>query len=102
MKLKVRTRVIHPGKVILNILAENKISQNALAKHLGCSQSHINLICKRRKGISSSIALRLACFFGTSPEMWLNMQDAWNLAFYYKKLHKQLTKIKPLDKRKKK
>jgi addiction module HigA family antidote len=97
--MKVRTRVIHPGKILLNMLEKAGISQHALAKRLGLSGTQINYVCQGKQGISPLIALMLARFFKTTPELWLNMQNAWNLSYYYKKIEKQLVRIKPLDKR---
>ncbi len=54
-------------------------AQTEIARRIGVSRKHISEIVNGRKGISTDIALRLSRLFGTSPELWLNGQIAWDV-----------------------
>ncbi len=55
------------------------MSANALAKALGVPANRIGAILNARRGITADTALRLARFFGTTPEFWLNLQQSHDL-----------------------
>ncbi len=57
---------VHPGEILQEMLDENNLSQAALAKHLKMDPSKINEICRGRRGISASMAVKLAKAFGQS------------------------------------
>ena len=73
-------RPIHPGEILreeyLNPLG---MSANALAMSLKIPAPRINDIVREKRGITPDTALRLARYFGSSPEFWLNMQTAYDL-----------------------
>jgi antitoxin HigA-1 len=73
-------RPVHPGEILrgeyLNPLG---MSANALAMSLKIPAPRINDIVRERRGITPDTALRLARYFGTSPEFWLNLQTAYDL-----------------------
>lgn len=56
------------------------LSQNALAMKLRVPATRIGDIIHNRRGITPDTALRLARFFGNSPEFWLNLQQAYDLS----------------------
>ncbi|MCA9436481.1 MAG: HigA family addiction module antidote protein [Candidatus Omnitrophica bacterium] len=70
---------IHPGEVLQEALHGADLSQSALAKHIGVSQSKINDICRGRRGISLEMAARLGQAFGMSMEFWYNLQKQYEL-----------------------
>jgi addiction module HigA family antidote len=71
---------IHPGEVLLEeFLKEYGISQNRLGREIGMSPRAINEIVHGKRSITANSALRLAKFFGTSPEFWLNLQTSYDL-----------------------
>lgn len=72
---------IHPGEFLReDFLKPLEMSANALAVALRVPATRIAEIVNERRGISADTALRLAKYFGTSAEYWLNMQKAYELA----------------------
>ena len=55
------------------------MSVNALAKELGIGAGRLNDIIRGRRGITADTALRLARYFGTTPELWINLQAFYDL-----------------------
>ena len=71
----------HPGEFILATYMEPfGVSCRALAAHLNVAASTLNRILKGQSGVSPEMALRLSKAVGRSPESWLAMQDAYDLA----------------------
>ena len=77
--VKNRMRPIHPGEILREELDEAKLSARALAAALGVPTNRITAILNQRRGITADTALRLARFFATTPELWLNLQTAYDL-----------------------
>lgn len=70
----------HPGEILLHDYLEPMgISQYALAKAIGVPPRRINEIVKGLRGISVDTALRLAVFFGTDAQSWINLQTDHDL-----------------------
>lgn len=70
----------HPGDVLReDFLKPLNMSQYALAKAIGVPQMRISELINRRRGISADTALRLARYFGTSPEFWMGIQATYDL-----------------------
>jgi addiction module HigA family antidote len=70
----------HPGEVLLDdFLVPTGISQYRLAKDICVSPRRVNQIVNGRRGITADTALRLARFFGTSAELWLNLQMQYDI-----------------------
>jgi addiction module HigA family antidote len=55
------------------------LSANALARALGVTAARINDIARQRRGITGDTALRLARYFGTDAQSWMNLQSAYDL-----------------------
>lgn len=73
-------RPVHPGEVLReDFLVELGMSANALAKALNVPAPRINDIVRERRGVSADTALRLARYFDSSPQFWLNLQAAYDL-----------------------
>lgn len=73
-------RPVHPGEILReDYLAELDISANALSHALKVPAPRINDIVRERRGISADTALRLARYFDTTPQFWLNLQTAFDL-----------------------
>ena len=72
-------RPVHPGEILREELGELGLSARALAGALGVSASRIATILRERRGITADTALRLARFFGTTPQIWLNFQQGYDL-----------------------
>ena len=71
---------VHPGQVLQDILRESGFTQIDLARHLGVAQGKINEICRGKRGISPLMAVKLARAFKQSPELWLGLQQEWELS----------------------
>lgn len=71
----------HPGEVLKELYLEPLgMSAIALARELHVPRTRIERLVKGETGVSADTAIRLAKFFGTTPEYWLNLQRAWDLA----------------------
>jgi len=78
---------VTPGEMLKEeFLAEYGLSQNQLAKAVGISPNRIADIVNNRRRITADTALRLALFFGNSPEFWLNLQMHYDLKLAKRKL----------------
>ena len=75
-----RLSPVHPGEVLLeDFLKPMELSQNRLAISIGVHPRRINEIVLGKRGITADTALRLAKFFGTSPDVWLGLQKDYEL-----------------------
>lgn len=73
-------RPVHPGEVLReDYLRELGMSANALAKALNVPAPRINDIVRERRGVTADTALRLARYFDSSPQFWLNLQAMYDL-----------------------
>jgi antitoxin HigA-1 len=71
---------VHPGEVLKDELEERALSQTELAKHINVLPKTINEICRSKRGISASMAMKLSRALGASPQFWLNLQNNWELS----------------------
>jgi len=71
---------IHPGEILLEeFLKPLALSQNRLGIDLGIPPQRIGDIVRGRRGITADTALRLARYFGTTAQFWLNLQTRYEL-----------------------
>ena len=71
---------IHPGEILSEeFLVPMSISRNQLAIDLGVPASRIDQIVKGKRSITADTAIRLAIYFGNSPEFWINLQTGYDL-----------------------
>lgn len=70
---------IHPGELLKDELQEINVSLNELARALRVPMNRISAIVNGKRGITVDTAIRLARYFGTSPQYWLNLQNAFDL-----------------------
>ena len=76
----------HPGEMLREeFLVPMGITQRVLADAIRVPYQRINDLVNGRRGVTASTALRLAKFFGTSPDFWLNLQLRWDLYFEQEK-----------------
>ena len=79
-----------PGDMLQEeFLIPLKMSQTALAERLGCAPRVVNEICRNKRGISATMALKLSEVFKNTPEFWLNMQMANDLWEAWIRLQKE-------------
>ena len=79
MNAKSGMRPVHPGEILRDELDELGLSANALSKALGVPVNRVTTILNGQRGVSADTALRLARYFGTTPQLWLNLQKTWEL-----------------------
>ena len=72
-------RPVHPGEILQEQLDEIGLSASALSKALDVPVNRITLILRGQRSVTADTALRLARYFGTTPELWLNLQKTWEL-----------------------
>jgi antitoxin HigA-1 len=78
--MKNEMRPIHPGEILREeYLVPLVLSANALAQALGVPANRISGIVAGKRSVTADTALRLARAFKTSPELWLNLQQAFDL-----------------------
>ena len=71
---------VHPGEVLLEeFLKPLGLSQNRLGLNIGVHPRRINEIVLHKRRVTAETALRLARYFGTSPQFWLGLQSDYDL-----------------------
>jgi addiction module HigA family antidote len=85
----------HPGEMLVEeFLVPMEITQRELADAIHVPYQRINELVNRKRGVTPSTALRLARYFGVSPDFWLNLQARWDLYRAQQKEQKELASIK--------
>ena len=75
-----RLEPIHPGEILEeDFMRPLGLSANVLAKSIDVPVTRISEMVRGRRGVTADTALRLARFFGTSPELWLGLQAEYDL-----------------------
>lgn len=88
----------HPGEVLKqDFLVPLGLTQVQLAKALKTSFRTVNEILNEKRSISPDMALRLARYFGTSPDVWVGLQADYDLYWARMKSKKAIEAIKPLQ-----
>ena len=72
-------RALHPGKVLADELATIGVSPTELARQIDVPPNRISQIINCKRAITGDTAVRLAHWFGTRPDFWLNLQAAYEL-----------------------
>ena len=70
---------IHPGEFLLDELREIRVSPTELSRQIDVPPNRISQIVRGKREITADTALRLGRFFGTGPELWMNLQKAYEL-----------------------
>jgi antitoxin HigA-1 len=87
----------HPGEMLLEeFLKPAGITQQQLADGILVPFQRVNEIVRGRRGVTAATALRLAKYFGTTPDFWLNGQACWDLWHAQRAEAKVLKRIKTL------
>ena len=90
-------RAIHPGEIIREEYLEPLgMSANALATALRVSAPRINDVVREKRGVSVDTALRLARYFNTTAQFWLNLQTSYDLKIAQRKAETIQQEIIPL------
>lgn len=77
---------IHPDEHLAEFLEEYEITQYRLAKEIHVPARRINEIVKGKRGISVDTAIRLSRYFGSSPQLWVNLQSHYDIEITSQKL----------------
>lgn len=89
---------IHPGEVLQKDFLDGfNITQHRLAVSIGVPPRRINEIVHGKRGVSADTALRLAKYFGTSAQFWLNLQSQYDLDLAADRATAQIAAITPLQ-----
>jgi antitoxin HigA-1 len=82
---------IHPGEILKSEFLEPlDLSEYQLAKDLKVQRSRLNEIVLGKRSLSSDTALRLAIYFGTTPNFWINLQAQYDLDVANRTLRKRI------------
>ena len=84
---------IHPGEFLAEILQELDISQAAFARTIGVSAMRVSHVIKGSRPVTAELALLFGKAFDQSPEYWLNLQSAYDLAIAQNALGKKLKNV---------
>ena len=92
-----RLQPVHPGEVLKHDFMDPfGLSATALAKAIGVTPARINEIVRGRRGITATTALRLAKYYGTDAQSWMNLQARYELALAESAAAQSLQDIRPL------
>lgn len=70
---------VHPGEILREELEELGVSLNELARALRVPMNRVSAVVNGKRGITADTALRLGKYFGTSAQMWMNLQSRYDL-----------------------
>ncbi len=70
---------IHPGEFLIDELREISVTPTELSHRIGVPPNRISQIIRGKRDITVDTALRLGQFFGTTPELWINLQRDYDL-----------------------
>ena len=97
VRIPAHRQPVHPGEILLEeFLKPMGLTQRELAEAIQVPYQRVNEIVNGRRGITPSTALRLARYFGTTPDFWLNLQKRVDLYEVWKKEEQVLEAIHPL------
>jgi addiction module HigA family antidote len=89
-----KLRAVHPGDILRHeFMQPFKLSSYKLAKELGVTAPTVNEIVRRRRAVTAEMALRLARYFGTTAQLWQNLQSQYDLEIASQKIGKQVERV---------
>ena len=87
---------MHPGEVLREEFLEPMgLSPYMLAKHVHVPRTRIERLAREETPVTADTALRLARFFGTTPEFWMNLQALYELRMAARNMERELAEIEP-------
>jgi antitoxin HigA-1 len=84
---------VHPGEILADELEEIGISAAELARTLAVPANRISQIIAQKRSISADTALRLARYFGTTADLWMNLQKTYELDLARQQVGKAISNI---------
>ena len=92
-----RIEPIHPGEILMaDFIAGFGITQHKLAVAIGVPPRRINEIVHGKRGITADTAVRLGKYFGTSAELWMNLQSHYELRLERRARQAEIDAIEPI------
>jgi|SRR6478672_4331279 addiction module HigA family antidote len=89
---------MHPGEVLREeFLAPLALSAGKLARICGVPRTRIERIANEETGITADTALRLSKAFGTTAQMWLNLQNSYDMRVAQQEIGKELARIEQIE-----
>jgi addiction module HigA family antidote len=96
-KMAKKLAPLHPGEVLREeFLVPLNLSAGALAKTCGLPRTRIERIAAETTGITADTALRLGKALGTSTQLWMNLQNRYDVELAKREIGKILDKIEPV------
>jgi antitoxin HigA-1 len=87
---------IHPGKILKEeLLIPFNISPEELAQEIKVSKEQVKWVCEERGDITPDLAVRLALFFNSTPQFWMNMQKSYEEKILSEKTEQLKKQIHP-------
>lgn len=86
--------IFHPGEFLAEILAERKLTQAQFARSIGISPMRVSHVIGGSRPVTADLALRFAKVFNQTPQYWLNLQAAYDLAIARQRIGPRLKNIK--------
>ncbi|MDK8894935.1 HigA family addiction module antitoxin [Corynebacterium sp. MSK006] len=94
---KERIEPVHPGEILMEDFIDGfGITQHRLAVDIGVPPRRINEIVHGKRGITADTAVRLARYFGTTADFWMNLQSSYELRMCLRELGDDVENITPL------
>jgi addiction module HigA family antidote len=94
-----KLKPIHPGEILREeFMVPFELNPNKLALALRVAAPNVYEIVHEARGVSAEMALRLARYFGTTPEFWMNLQAHYDLSISRQKAEKKINQdVTPLE-----
>jgi antitoxin HigA-1 len=97
VKRSMKRPPVHPGEVLReDVLSALRLSVSEAARRLGVSRQQLHRILACTHPITTDMALRIGKFAGNGPELWLRMQQAYDLWHVERRMEGELSKIEPV------
>ena len=97
--MKNLTEPVHPGEILADELEAIGMTAAGLAIQISVPKNRLYAIVNEQRGITADTAIRLGVFFGTGPNLWLNLQKSYELDVAHQRIGDSLKDIKPYDKK---
>ncbi len=88
-------RPIHPGEILADELTELGLTATELARAIHVPANRVSQILAGKRAITADTALRLGRWFGTGPQLWLNLQQAYELDLAQREYAAEIARIVP-------
>lgn len=86
----------HPGEVLKGLYMENlALTIKAVAERLGVERKAVSRLIHGHTGVSAEMAIRLSRAFNTTPDLWLNLQQGYDLWHTSRQLERSFARIQP-------